>query len=74
MIARSGSTLYIVAMMLYTLYTLYILVIGPRKSSHICLSAENADFGSQKCNNLGLKGAIHYKVGHVVTKYHIFSP
>ena len=44
-----------------------ILVIGPGKSSHICLSTENDDFGSQKFNKLGLKGAIHYEGGHVVT-------
>jgi hypothetical protein len=35
-------------------------------SSHICLSGEIPDFGSQKCNNLGLKSAIRYKACHVI--------
>jgi hypothetical protein len=35
-------------------------------SSHLCKSAENPDFGSQKCNKLGVKSAIRYKVHHVV--------
>ena len=55
-------------MCLYGSYEVYLSLSEAPGSSHICLSSENPDFGSQKCNNLGLKSAIRYKARHVIQK------